>query len=186
MCNKLSEMLKKITNGWTILLFLALLLVFAGVIVPTVQHKLEAISGGSGPIDLMLSYTPDKAYSVIASFGDEGRSMYRAFAMSADIVYPVVYSVFFSLLITWLFQRGFKPVSKMQLLNIVPLGALLFDWFENINIITMLSIYPSQPPIVAQLSSICTSVKWGFGGVGFVLVLIGFAMALKNGFKKQS
>jgi hypothetical protein len=49
----------------------------------------------------------------------------------------------------------------------------------------MLSLYPSEPAIVAQLASLCTTIKWSFGGVGIALVLIGFVMALKNGFKKQ-
>jgi hypothetical protein len=49
----------------------------------------------------------------------------------------------------------------------------------------MLSLYPSKPAIVAQLASLCTTIKWSFGGVGITLVLIGFVMALKNGFKKQ-
>jgi len=73
----------------------------------------------------------------------------------------------------------------MQMLNVVPLGAWLFDWLENINIVTMLSLYPSKPAIVAQLASLCTTIKWSFGGVGITLVLIGLVMALKNGFKKQ-
>jgi hypothetical protein len=70
-------------------------------------------------------------------------------------------------------------------LNAVPLGALLFDWLENINIVMMLSLYPSKSTAVAKLASICTTIKWSFGAVGILLVLIGFAIALKNRFKEQ-
>ena len=167
------------------LAFLALMLLFGMVIVPTIGSKLEARSGGSGPIDLLFSYTPEKAYSMIASYGDEGRTLYRTFAMTGDIIYPVVYSILFSLLISWLFQRGFASNSKMQMLNVIPLGAWLFDWLENINIVMMLSLYPSPATTVAKLASICTTIKWSFGAVGVLLVLIGFVMALKNRFKKQ-
>ena len=185
MITTLSNTLKKYATGWIMLAFLALMLLFGMVIVPSIGSKLEAFSGGSGPIDLLFSYTPEKAYSMIASYGDEGRALYRTFAMTGDVIYPVVYSILFSLLITWLFQRGFASNSKMQMLNVVPLGAWLFDWLENINIVTMLSLYPSKPAIVAQLASLCTTIKWSFGGVGIMLVLIGLVMALKNGFKKQ-
>lgn len=185
MITTLSNTLKKYTNGWVMLAFLALMLLFGMFIVPTIGSKLEASSGGSGPIDLLFSYTPEKAYSMIESYGDEGRALYRTFAMTGDVIYPVVYSILFSLIITWLFQRSFAASSKLQMLNVVPLGAWLFDWLENINIVTMLSLYPSKPAIVAQLASLCTTIKWSFGVVGITLVLIGFVMALKNGFKKQ-
>ncbi len=186
MLTTLSEMLKKQSKGWLILLLFALVLLFAIVIVPLVQGQLEARSGGAGPIDLLFSYTPEEAYSIIASFGDEGRAIYRTFAMTGDIIYPVIYSMFFSLIMTWLFQRGFAPNSKMHLLNVIPLGAWLFDWLENIHIVTMLSLYPSTSTIVAKLASFCTTIKWSFGAVATVLVLFGFVMALKNGFKKPS
>ena len=181
-----SKTLKKYANGRIILAFLALVLLFAVVIVPTVQGKLEASSGGSGPIDLLFSYTPEKAYSIIESFGDTGRSLYRTFAMTADIIYPVVYSLFFSLLISWLFQRSFSSTSKLQILNVLPFGACLFDWLENINIITMLTLYPTKSNTVAELASLCTTIKWSFGVVSFLIVLVGLMMALKNKFKKQA
>lgn len=181
----LSNTLKKYTNGRVILVFFALMLVFALFIVPSLAHKLEASSGGSGPIDMLFSYEPEKVYSIIASYGDESRAAYRQFAMSSDVVYPVVYSIFFGLILTWLFQRSFSSDSKLQMLNVVPLGAWLFDWLENINIVTMLSLYPETSPTVAKLASLCTSIKWGFGTVGIVLVLVGFAMAAKNRFRVQ-
>jgi len=184
MLTTLSEMLKKQCKGWLILLLFALVLLFAIVIVPSIQGQLEVHSGGAGPIDLLFSYTPEQAYSMIASYGDEGRVIYRTFAMTGDIIYPVVYSLFFSLIITWLFQRSFAPTSKMHLLNLIPLGAWLFDWLENIHLVTMLTLYPSTPTLVARLASFCTTMKWSFGAVAIVLVLIGFVMALKNGFKK--
>ena len=137
MITTLSNTLKKYATGWVMLAFLALMLLVGMVIVPSVGSKLEAFSGGSGPIDLLFSYTPEKAYSMIASYGDEGRALYRTFAMKGDIIYPVVYSILFSLLISWLFQRGFAPDSKMQILNVIPVGAWLFDWLENINLITI-------------------------------------------------
>jgi hypothetical protein len=63
------------------------------------------------------SYTPEKAYSMIASYGDEGRPLYRTFALTGDVIYPVVYSILFSLIISWLFQRSFASNSKLQMLS---------------------------------------------------------------------
>lgn len=185
MITTLSNALHKFTHGRTILAFFVLMLVFALFIVPNLQGKLEASSGGTGPIDLLLAYTPETAYSMIKSYGDESRAAYRRFAMTSDVAYPVVYSVFFGLVITWLFRRSFAADSKLQLLNVVPLGAWLFDWLENIHIVTLLTTYPEMSSTVARFASLFTSVKWGFGFVGIFLVLAGVVLAAKNRFRVQ-
>jgi hypothetical protein len=53
------------------------------------------------------------------------------------------------------------------------------------NIVTMLTMYPSKSTTIATLASICTTIKWGFGAAGILLVLIGLTMAWKNRFKTQ-
>jgi len=69
--------------------------------------------------------------------------------LTADIIYPIIYTLFYSLLLSWLFQRAFKPDSKMQKYNVVPVGAWIFDLLENVGIVSMLSLYPSQPATLA-------------------------------------
>jgi hypothetical protein len=78
MLTNLSNTLKKYANGWLVLLFLAGVLSFNAVIFPNQQAKMEA-SGGTGPIDLLFFYTPDKVYSMIESYGEAGRASYRKF-----------------------------------------------------------------------------------------------------------
>jgi hypothetical protein len=185
MLNKISETLKKYTNGWLVLLFFAGEMFFNTVILPNQQAKIEAASGGTGPIDLQFFYTPEKVYSMVAAYGEAGRADYRLFELTGDIIYPIIYTLFFALLITWLFQRGFTPDSPMQKWNVLPLGGWLFDLLENLGIATMLSVYPSTPAGLAWITALFTLVKWLFAGVTIVLILIGFVMALKNGFKKQ-
>jgi len=105
--------------------------------------------------------------------------------LTVDIIYPIVYTLAFGLLISWLFQRGYKPDSKMQKLNILPLGAWLFDLLENLGIVTLLSTFPAQITAVALLTTIFTMVKWIFAGASMLLIVLGLIMAAKNGFKKQ-
>lgn len=185
MLTTLSDTLQKYAKGWLILVFFALEVFFNAVILPGTQARLEASSGGTGPIDLQFFYTPEKAYSMIASYGDTGRAIYRTFELTGDIIYPIVYTLFFSLLITWLFQRGFAANSKLQKLNVVPFGGWLFDLLENVCIVAMLSLYPSTPTAIAGLATIFTIIKWCFAGAAALLVILGLVMALKNGFKRQ-
>jgi len=91
----------------------------------------------------------------------------------------------FSLLISWLFQRSFKPGSKLQKLNVLPVGAGLFDLLENICIVTLLTVYPAQPAVVAWLSTVCTMSKMSFLGMSTLLILVGLVKAAMSRFKKQ-
>ena len=183
---KLSTTLRKYANGWLVLFFLAGEIFFNAVILPRQQAAIQAGSGGTGPIDLQFFYTPQKVFGMISSYSEETRASYRLFEMTGDILYPIVYTFFFSLLITWLFQRGFSSTSMMQKLNVVPLGGWLFDLLENIGIISMLSLFPSTPAWLAWASAIFTVIKWLFAGATLLLILIGLVKAVMNGFRKQA
>lgn len=186
MLNTLSATLRKYASGWLVLVFFAGVLLFNVVILPARQAELAATSGGIAPIDLQLFYTPEKAYSMVAAYGETGRADYRTFALTGDFIYPILYNMFFALLITWLFRRGFAAHSPMQTLNVLPLGALLFDLLENLGIASMLSVYPSTPAWLARAAAICTLGKWLFVGACILLILTGIVMALRNGFKQQN
>jgi len=186
MLKTISEVLRKYANGWLVLLFFAGEVFFNTIILPAQQAKMEASSGGTGPIDLQLFYTPEKVYSMVESYGEAGRASYRAFELTGDIIYPIVYTLFFSLFITWLFQRGFPSNSKMQALNVIPLGGWLFDLLENLGIVTMLSVFPSTPDALAWVTATATLIKWLFAAATIVLILVGLVKAAMNGFKKQA
>jgi len=185
MLNRISETLKRFANGWLVMILMAGEVFFNAVILPPQQAKMMAASGGTSPIDLKLFYTPDQVYSMVASYGEAGRADYRLFELTGDILYPIVYTLFFSLLITWLFQRGFASNSQMQSWNVMPLGSWLFDLLENLGVVGMLSAYPSTPPLLAWLSTFATLIKWLFAGATIILILVGLVMAARNGFKKQ-
>ena len=95
-------------------------------------------------------------------------------------------TLFFSLFITWLFQRGFSPNSNMQKYNVVPFGGWLFDLLENLGIVSMLSVFPSTPAALAWITAIFTLIKWSFAGASVVFMLIGLVKAAMNGFNKQA
>lgn len=180
MFRKISNALHRYSNGQSLLLFLALMVLFATVIVPTAQSKLMGFSNGVDLIDLLLSYSPDTVYRMIEAYGDEGRPYYRNFAMSFDLAYPVVYSVFLSLLIGWLLQRVTPAASRWRLLNLLPFGGMLFDWLENASVIAMLTSYPAVTPNLARIGSLCTSLKWGFSALSMLLLVSLLVLAARK------
>lgn len=185
MLNKVSERFYGWAKGWLVLVLMVLDMFFAGFLLPLIQGLMQGGQGGIMPLDLMVFATPDKVFGMIEQYGEFGRPFYRNVELTVDIIYPIVYLFFFGLAISWLFQRGVASTSSMRKLNVMPLGAWFFDLLENLNIVTMLSMYPAKPTALAWLLFLLTTVKWLFAGVSILLILFGLVMAIKNGFKKQ-
>jgi len=64
-------------------------------------------------------------------------------------------------------------------------GAWFFDLLENIGIVSMLAMYPSQLVILAWLTMLLGLIKWALAFLSIGLVLVGFVMAAMNRFRKQ-
>jgi hypothetical protein len=185
MLKTISERFYQWNKGWLILILFMLDGFFSGFLLPLVQGMLQDGKGGVQPLDLMLFATPEKIFTMIERYGEFNRPFYRNVELTVDIIYPIVYLFFFGLLISWLFQRGFASTSPMRKFNIIPLGAWFFDLLENIFIVTLLSVFPSQPTVLAWILVLISTVKWFFAGASILLILIGIVMAIKNGFKIQ-
>lgn len=173
MLRLLSHKLKRYAKGWLIFFLFVTDIIFLSYLMPMAG---SAVTGESAamPIDLMFFYTPQTVYKIIADYGAAARETYLSISLSIDIAHPIVYTLLLSLLITWLFQKAYDTRSNMQKLNVVPFGAFAADLLENLGIITMISIYPKTPAVLAWLTTIFTMSKWIFAGASAVLVVIGF------------
>lgn len=185
MLNRISSKFHSWAKGWLVLALVLLDMFFMGFILPLVGGLTKGGTGLQEPLDLQFFSTPAKLFRMVESYGEYGRPFYRNVELTVDIVYPVVYMLAFGLLISWLFQRGFKPDSQMQKLNVMPVGMWLFDLLENLGIVTLLSAYPAQWTAAAWLTTIFTMIKWIFAGASMLLIVIGLVMAAKNGFRKR-
>lgn len=186
MLQNLSNKFYQWAKGWLVLVLLVLDVFFAGFLMPLIGGMMQGGQGGIQPLDLMLFATPDKVFDMIEQYGEFGRPFYRNVELTVDIIYPIVYLFFFGLAISWLFQRGLASTSSMRKLNVMPLGAWFFDLVENLVIVTLLTMYPAKPTVLAWLLFLLTTVKWLFAGASILLILYGLVMAIKNGFKKQA
>jgi hypothetical protein len=185
MLTNLSARFYKWAKGWLVIVLFMLDGFFAGFLLPLIQGLMQGGQGGIQPLDLMMFATPDKLFAMIEKYGEFGRPFYRNVELSVDIIYPIVYLFFFGLAISWFFQRGFSSNSPMRRLNVMPLGAWFFDLLENITIVILISIFPTQPIALGWLLFVFTTVKWLFAGASVLLILVGLVMAIKNKFKVQ-
>lgn len=150
MLNSLSQKFHAWTSGWRVIILLIADGLMMGYVMPVASAIIALTANNSiMPLDLMFFYTPEKAFTMIEKYGETGRALYMKIEFTVDIIYPIIYTLFYGLLLSWLMQRAFKPESKMQKYNAMPVGTWLFDLLENLGIISMLTMYPSQPTTLA-------------------------------------
>jgi hypothetical protein len=153
---------------------LVLFLILFLVVFPMVSAQLALFSGGLHMLDMETGYSPEQAYQMIAAYGEQGRALYITSALTADILYPLDYSLLFALLIVTTFLEAFPGGRMLRHLSLVPFATAVFDLLENAGIVAMLALYPQQIPFLARAASFFTTLKWVFLIFTIVLVLVGF------------
>ena len=128
-------------------------------------------------------YTPDYAISLLEALGSEGRATYLTLQLPLDFLYPGLFAITYSLLLTWLFNKGAEVGSRIFYFSLVPMLAGLFDYIENVFIILMLKSYPDMSLSLVELASFFTVLKSGFTTTFFILFFWGLVRFMK---KKKS
>ena len=169
MIKKLMDTHLKLANGKVILFLLFLFLLANFVVIQAIYPKFQTL-------DTLSSYTPDKAFQLISSYGEQGRQYYAVIEVTLDLAYPFVSALLFSLITLYAFKRAFPSHDWTSYLFLVPYAILLADYLENICIVTMLLIYPQKPVLLAQISNFFTIAKFSLAPLQllFVVGLIGW------------
>lgn len=162
--------LQQWATGRNVIIFALLDVIFMMGVMPYMQSLMTKAAGQPvAPIDLSIpTWTPEQGYTLLESYGEAGRALYRIIDLTADVVYPIIYGFAFALLLTFL-VRKIAPSNKwLPYLAFLPLLAVVFDYAENATIIAMLSAYPEKLVGVAKLGGVFTLFKWllAFAAIG--------------------
>ena len=167
-------------QGWAtrrnILFLLAVFVVINAGLLPVIGARLEALSGGVGPLDLMAAYTPAEAYAALAAYGEEGRLFYLLTALTLDLIYPLVYGLFFTLTIVYCLRPVLPAAHTLQRAALLPLVGMLADYVENAGIAWLLLNYPNRLDGVAAFTSTVTTIKWIFMISAIAATVVALAM----------
>lgn len=172
---KLSDFLNHFSNWKTLIVTFAIYMVFNLVLLKNAESKINELAQKTvGVIDLTFGFNPQKTLSMIAEYGDAGREYYANTEMTTDVLYPIVYTLLFCIILTLLFRnKTYKPFS---LINLLPLGALIFDLLENITIVTLLKSFPNSSEMVAIICEIVKMLKWIASGLVLISIFYGLFM----------
>ena len=177
MAKKISDWLRRVSTGWVALAALFIFLLFSALVLPQQATKAEQETGSADSPDMSFFYSPSDLYRMAESYGEEGRQAYIRARFTFDLVWPLVYTLFLTTSIGWVFGKAFGPDSRWQRANLVPLLGALFDYLENLSTSLVMLRYPDQTAVVDALAPVFTALKWLFLGVSFLLLFGGIAIA---------
>jgi hypothetical protein len=107
-----------------------------------------------------------------------GRQLYTTLQV-LDLIFPLGYGISMTLALTGIITRLFPEGHSMERTILIPILAMIFDYLENITIATLIASYPNLSPLVVNIASIFTLLKWSLA-----LALLAILAILALGKKK--
>jgi len=180
---KLISILQSKSSGKNVILFfIPAMIVYAAMLSYTIP-SVEKYANGMKLFDLSPGgYSHEYAKVLLATLGESGRDLYLYNQLPLDFLYPGLFAISCSLLLSWLFIKIKDPSSRLFYFCFVPVAAGMFDYIENILIIGLVAGYPDISPGQVELSSLVTIAKSVLTTLFFiVLMIVGIACFVKKG-----
>ena len=129
------------------------------------------ITKGANILDFAFGYSAAEACDMLTALGLEGRAFYLTRILPLDFPFPFTYMLCYA---GWIALMGkyAAPKAAVKFLLAVPVLAMLFDWTENIGILSMLINYPALPALAAMTASIAGMLKRVFILCSFAVIAI--------------
>ncbi len=169
----LSSRLSSLSSGRLALAALALFVLFMIFVLPAQAEVSSRQLAGAGSPDMSLIYSADDIHGWAEAYGADGREAYLRVRWSFDLAWPIVYGLFLVTAVSWVGRRAYRAESWANLLNLVPIAAVLLDYTENVLTSMVMLRYPNESVVAATLASPVTAVKWLCVGGSFIALLAG-------------
>jgi hypothetical protein len=159
-------------------LFIASFIVYAymaAVVLPAASARIAAIAANpecAKPLDLFIGgFSGQEVYASFGCMGQKGLQVYRDIETFEDVFYPISYALFLGLgIFIW---AGYCLQKKKwrNLLALLPLLAMLFDYAENASIISLIDQFPKLglEGISVQTASFFNQAKWALAFLSMAL-----------------
>lgn len=148
--------------------FLAINFILQAIILQLIY---PLVSTSIEPLDIQIGLTVDSVITFLDSIGPEGRNYYFWNELTLDMLFPLVYSIAYTLLLVELIKVCHLQVNAIKYVALLPLGIGISDIIENIHILIVIHQYPSLSETHIQTLSIANMLKHGLTIV--VLLAIG-------------
>jgi len=160
------------TDGRKALLALAAYLINVFLLSLT-DTPLLALSNGQNKPDLTFGYNLQTLSDLFASYGEEGRSLYRA-NLIIDTPFPLILATATILMAAYSLTRNPKVLA---LLSIAPAAFTVLDLIENPMLYVLVSSYPDLSPPIVMTASLVTRLKLTAVMVTYPTLAVGIMVA---------
>lgn len=177
--------LKSAATGKNVLIFIIpASVVYLFMLLYTIPN-VQQYSPEMGIFDLSpTGYSYEYSMQLLNELGIEGRDAYLYRQLPIDFIYPGLFAISSCLLMAWVILKEKVHTPAMFYMCLLPIGAGLLDYLENIQIILMIINYPKITENQVAMSSLTTIGKSGLTTIVFIFLVIGFirvTMARKTG-----
>lgn len=169
----MKNLIKRNINGKKILFLFILTNVIYAIMLTITIPKVMSFSGGMKLLDMMpTGYNSEYVNSLLSALGATGRDAYLFNQIPVDMIYPFLFGTTYCLLLAYIFHKLQKLDSFLFYLCFIPLFSGLFDYCENIGIITMLNNYPDNSSLLTQTTNVFSVLKSSFTIIYFIILTI--------------
>jgi len=163
---------KNIKGKRVLILFLITNLIYAFMLIITIP-KVMIFSNGIKLLDMMpTGYDSAYVENLFNLLGEKGRNTYLYRQIPIDMIYPLFFGISYCLLLAYFLDKLKKLNSFYIYLCLLPIIAGIFDYLENIGIITMLINYPVYSQKLIVSTNIFTIIKSITTTIYFVTLII--------------
>jgi hypothetical protein len=125
----------------------------------------------------ILTFLAERSDQMISSYVE-----YQVWDTLFALIYGVMYVAWVSVL--------FKPFSlRVGILNLLPVGQVVFDWLENFALAALSNQYLADgtiSPSIALAASTFSAIKWGFSLLVYGVILAGVVLRIVGAAKRRS
>jgi hypothetical protein len=169
----MKDLIKRNLNAKKVLFFFVLAnIVYASMLLLTIP-KVMSFSGGMIILDMMpIGYDAEYANTLFQTLGEKGRDAYLYNQLPLDMIYPFLFSISSCLVLAYLLEKLGKLDGNLFYLCLLPLFSGLFDYGENIGIISMLIAYPNNTILQTQITNVFSILKSSFVIIYFLVLIV--------------
>ncbi len=184
---KFLSFMQRVSTGKVVLaLIIPAIIVYFIMLLYTIP-QVSAYAPGINLFDLSpTGYSFEYAIKLLDTLGSDGRDLYLYRQLPLDFIFPGLFVGSCSLLLSWLLLKTQQTNSKLFYFCYIPVAAGLFDYLENIFIVSILTSYPNVSEVSISLASAMTITKSVLTTIFFVLLILGVILNLKKNGKVTS
>ena len=153
------------------------LFLFAGIVYTMMMTitipKVMRFSDGMKILDMMpFGYNAAYVNTLLNTLGEKGRYAYLFNQIPLDMIYPLLFGISLCLILAYLLKKLGKLEGTLFYICFLPLISALFDYCENIGVITILNSYPDNSNLLAQTTNVFSVLKSTSTTINFVILIV--------------